>query len=82
MEGLVFLLSRPIHNGHTPSESDGFPCDFFDRATPGHPSFYDQHYPNVLAGILSTHPGTGDINEALSTLFYHDHRLNHTAQNG
>jgi len=69
-------VSTHLHNGHTPSESDGFPCDFFET---GH--FYDQHYPNVLAGILSTHPGTGDINESLSTLFYHDHRLNHTAQN-
>ena len=75
-------VSTHLHNGHTPSESDGFPCDFFERSTPGHPRFYDQHYPNVLAGILSTHPGTGDINESLSTLFYHDHRLNHTAQNG
>ena len=70
-------VSTHLHNGHTPSESDGFPCDFFER---GH--FYDQFYPNVLAGILSDHPGTGDINESLSTLFYHDHRLNHTAQNG
>lgn len=69
-------VSTHLHNGHTPSESDGFPRDFFER---GH--FYDQHYPNVLAGILSTHPGTGDINEALSTLFYHDHRLDFTAQN-
>jgi FtsP/CotA-like multicopper oxidase with cupredoxin domain len=69
-------VSTHLHNGHTPSESDGFPCDFFER---GH--FYDQHYPNVLAGILSTHPGTGDINESLGTLFYHDHRLDHTAQN-
>ena len=69
-------VSTHLHNGHTPSESDGFPCDFFER---GH--FYDQHYPNVLAGILSTHPGTGDINESLGFLFYHDHRLDHTAQN-
>lgn len=40
-------VSTHLHNGHTPSESDGFPCDFFER---GH--FYDQHYPNVLAGIV------------------------------
>jgi YVTN family beta-propeller protein len=33
-------VSTHLHNGHTPSESDGFPCDFFER---GH--FYDQHYP-------------------------------------
>ena len=69
-------VSTHLHNGHTPSESDGFPCDFFDSGR-----WYDQHYPNVLAGILSTHPGTGDINEALSTLWYHDHRIDFTAQN-
>ena len=40
-----------------------------------------KHYPNVLAGMLSTHPGVGDINEALSTLWYHDHRIDFTAQN-
>ncbi len=65
-----------LHNGHTPSESDGNPCDFFEIGF-----WYDQHYPNVLAGILSTHPGTGDVNEALSTLWYHDHRVAFTAQN-
>jgi FtsP/CotA-like multicopper oxidase with cupredoxin domain len=69
-------VTTHLHNGHTPSESDGFACDFFEI---GH--WYDQHYPNVLAGILSTHPGTGDINEALSTLWYHDHRVMFTAQN-
>jgi len=66
-----------LHNGHTPSESDGNPCDFFER---GH--WYDQHYPNVLAGVLSTHQAQGgDINESMSTLWYHDHRVDHTAQN-
>ncbi len=66
-----------LHNAHTPSESDGFPCDF---QSPG--QFYDHHYPNVLAGFGSTHIATnGDINEALSTLWYHDHRVDFTAQN-
>ena len=69
-------VSTHLHNGHTPSESDGNPIDFFEIG-----KFYDQHYPNVLAGINSTHPGTGDTNEALSTLFYHDHRVDFTAQN-
>jgi len=69
-------VTTHLHNGHTPSESDGFPCDFFEVG-----QFYDQHYPNVLAGILSTHPGSGDINEALSTLWYHDHRVDFTSQN-
>ena len=39
-------VSTHLHNGHTPSESDGFPCDFF-----GQGKWYDQHYPNVLAGF-------------------------------
>ncbi|HET8782776.1 MAG TPA: hypothetical protein VFM63_10190, partial [Pyrinomonadaceae bacterium] len=65
-----------LHNGHTPLESDGFPCFFKERG-----EFYDHHYPNVLAGINSTHPGTGDIKEAMHTLWYHDHRIDHTAEN-
>jgi len=75
-------VSTHLHNAHTPSESDGFPGDFFKSSQfLGHPSFYDQHYPMQLAGILSTNPGTGDINEALSSLWFHDHRLNFTSQN-
>jgi FtsP/CotA-like multicopper oxidase with cupredoxin domain len=75
-------VSTHLHNAHTPSESDGFPGDFFKSSQLlGHPSFYDQHYPMQLAGILSTHPGTGDINEALSFLWFHDHRVNFTSQN-
>lgn len=69
-------VSTHLHNGHTPSESDGFPCDFF-----GQNKWYDQHYPNVLAGFASSHPPNGDINEAMSTLWYHDHRVDFTSQN-
>jgi FtsP/CotA-like multicopper oxidase with cupredoxin domain len=70
-------ITTHLHNGHTPSESDGNPLDFFERGR-----WYDQHYPNVLAGVLSTHRDRGgDINEAMSTLFYHDHRVDFTAQN-
>src|SRR5215831_5284663 len=70
-------ITTHLHNGHTPSESDGFPCDFFPN--PQNPAianafFYDQHYPNVLAGILSDHQSTGgDINESFSLLWYRDH---------
>ncbi len=76
-------VSTHLHNAHTPSESDGFPGDFFKsgQILAGGVSFYDQHYPMQLAGILSTHPGTGDINEALSSLWFHDHRVNFTSQN-
>ena len=65
-------VSTHLHNLHSPSESDGFPCDFFGRG-----QFYDHHYTNVLAGFASTHPPDGDINEALGTLWYHDHRVIH-----
>ncbi len=69
-------VSTHLHNGHTPSESDGNPCDFY---TNGH--FCDQYYPNVLAGFNSTNPPNGDINESLATLWYHDHRVDFTSQN-
>ena len=69
-------VTTHLHNSHTPSESDGFPCDFFEIG-----QFYDQHYPVVLAGFASDHPPNGDINESLSTLWYHDHRVDFTAQN-
>ena len=70
-------VSTHLHNGHTPSESDGGPCFFFERG-----QFYDHHYPNVLAGVLSTHQAQGgDINESMSTLWYHDHRVDFTSQN-
>ena len=60
--------STHLHNGHTPSESDGFPGDFFNSGF-----FKDHHYPNVYAG--------GDSREALGTLWYHDHRMDFTSQN-
>src|SRR5262245_41366696 len=69
-------VSTHLHNGHTPSESDGFPCDYFATG-----QYYDQYYPNVLAGFRSTHAPNGDINESLSTLWYHDHRVDFTSQN-
>jgi FtsP/CotA-like multicopper oxidase with cupredoxin domain len=70
-------VSTHLHNGHNPSESDGFPCDYFAAG-----QYYDQYYPNQLAGFLSTHQATnGDPSEALSTLWYHDHREGFTSQN-
>lgn len=69
-------VSTHLHNGHTPSESDGFPCDYFERG-----QFYDHHYPNVLPGFSTTHRPNGDMNESLSSLWYHDHRVEFTSQN-
>ena len=64
-----------LHNAHTASESDGFPGDYFDPGT-----FWDHHYPNILAGYDQYGNG-GDPRETLSTLWYHDHRLDFTATN-
>lgn len=69
-------VSTHLHNGHTPSESDGFPCYFFETG-----KFYDYQYPNIAAGFSSSHPPNGDPNEQLGTLWFHDHRIDFTAQN-
>ncbi|HWN49686.1 MAG TPA: multicopper oxidase domain-containing protein [Xanthobacteraceae bacterium] len=69
-------VTTHLHNGHTPSESDGNPCDFY-----GIGNFCDQYYPNVLAGFNFDFMPNGDINESLSTLWYHDHRVDFTSQN-
>jgi FtsP/CotA-like multicopper oxidase with cupredoxin domain len=57
-----------LHNAHTASESDGIPQDYFD---PG--EYWDYHYANFPAGF--------DPREIMSTLWYHDHRLDFTAPN-
>lgn len=69
-------VTTHLHNAHNPSESDGNPCDFY---IPGR--FCDQYYPEVRAGFGSTNPPNGDVNESMSTLWYHDHRVDFTSQN-
>src|SRR5258708_16933099 len=69
-------VTTHLHNAHNPSESDGNPCDVYPA---GH--FCDQYYRNVLTGFNSDHAPNGDINEALSSLWYHDHRVDFTSQN-
>ncbi|MBM4200121.1 MAG: hypothetical protein FJ189_02400 [Gammaproteobacteria bacterium] len=83
-------MSTHLHNAHNPPESDGGPMRFFDCG-----QFYDYWYPNVRAGFASTHKnGTdyvgpdkvkrhcaGDFRETQSTLWFHDHRHDFTAQN-
>ena len=67
--------STHMHNLHTPSESDGNPLY---PLYSGH--YWDHHYPNVYAGVKQF-GGIGDPNEALGTLWYHDHKLDFTSQN-
>jgi len=61
-----------LHNSHTASESDGLPFDYFN---PG--EFWDHHYGNFPAGS----PDGSNDSERMSTLWYHDHRLDFTATN-
>jgi FtsP/CotA-like multicopper oxidase with cupredoxin domain len=57
-----------LHNAHTASESDGYPEDF---TWPG--QHWDHHYAMIYA--------RNDPNEALGSLWYHDHMLDFTATN-
>jgi len=68
-------ITTHMHNLHSPSESDGNPL--FTNY-PGH--YYDYHYPNVYAGVKQ-YGGIGNPDEALGTLWYHDHKLDFTSQN-
>jgi len=62
-----------LHNGHTPSESDGFAGDFYSTGF-----WKDNHYPNVFAGV-DQFGGIGDPREGMSTFWYHEHRAAFTA---
>ncbi|MBI4290424.1 MAG: multicopper oxidase domain-containing protein [Betaproteobacteria bacterium] len=68
-------ITTHLHNMHTPSESDGNPL--FTNYS-GH--YYDYCYPNVYAGV-NQFGGIGNPDEALGTIWYHDHQLDFTAQN-
>jgi FtsP/CotA-like multicopper oxidase with cupredoxin domain len=79
-------VTTHLHNGHTPSESDGNPVNYFNSINDPNAinpnGFKDQHYPNVLAGFTDPTFGSGgNPNEALGSLWYHDHHLDFTAQN-
>ena len=69
-------MSTHLHNFHSAPESDGGPCRWFFRG-----QYFDYYFTAQQAGFASTHPPNGDINESLSTMWYHDHRIDHTAEN-
>lgn len=60
--------STHLHNSHSASESDGYPMDFIE---PG--QSWDHHHPMMYA--------RNDPNEALGSLWYHDHMIDFTASN-
>jgi FtsP/CotA-like multicopper oxidase with cupredoxin domain len=69
-------MSTHLHNFHSAPESDGGPCRWFFRG-----QYFDYYHTAQQAGFASTNQPNGDINESLSTLWYHDHRMDHTAEN-
>src|SRR5713101_4280729 len=69
-------MSTHLHNFHTAPESDGGPCRWFFRG-----QYFDYYFTGQQAGFASTNQPNGDINESLSTMWYHDHRIDHTAEN-
>ena len=78
-------MSTHLHNGHTPSESDGNPVNYFNSVNDPNAvnpdGFKDQHYPNMRAGFTKRGDMVGDPTESLGSLWYHDHHLDFTAQN-
>ena len=69
-----------LHNFHSGPDSDGGPCDpkqqrFFFRG-----QYYD-YYHNLRFAGGAHQPPNGNIQEALGFLWYHDHRVDHTAEN-
>jgi FtsP/CotA-like multicopper oxidase with cupredoxin domain len=68
--------STHLHNFHSAPESDGGPCRFFFRG-----QYYDYYHTMQQAGFDADFPPNGDVRESLSTLWYHDHRIDHTAEN-
>lgn len=84
-------ISIHTHNFHSGPDSDGGPCDPGLGALAENPltqgrfffpgQYYDQYFNMKRAGF--TNPGTpdGDVKESLGTMWYHDHREAHTAEN-
>ena len=87
-------LSTHLHNGHTPGESDGFagayffPGQYYDYRWPMVLSAHDRLNTDALGPKATTPDGyggvkniPGDWQETMSTLWFHDHRIDFTAPN-
>ena len=87
-------ITTHLHNGHNPSESDGYMHAYF---YPG--QYFDFRWPMILAGYDTINVGAtdpragrpdgnggitrirGDWRETQSSLWFHDHMLDHTSEN-
>jgi FtsP/CotA-like multicopper oxidase with cupredoxin domain len=70
-----------LHNFHSAPDSDGGPCNPVEQRFFFRGQYYDYFHNLHYAGWGSTHPRHGNIQECLGTLWYHDHRVDHTAEN-
>jgi len=75
--------STHLHNFHSGPDSDGGPCDPVFNRIVRIGQFYDYFYTMARAGFDTPdfRATNGDIRETLATLWYHDHRVDHTAEN-
>ena len=70
-------VSTHFHNFHDAPESDGGPCRFFFRG-----QYFDYFRTMEQAGFDDPQtPPEQRILESESSLWYHDHRVEHTAEN-
>lgn len=84
-------ISAHLHNFHSAPDSDGGPCDptlgslSEDPLTQGRfffpGQYYDYYYNMKRAGFSNPATPDGDVRETLGTIWYHDHREAHTAEN-
>ena len=84
-------ISTHLHNFHSAPDSDGGPCDPRLGALSEIPAtqgrfffpgqYYDYYYNMKRAGFTNPATPDGDVRETLGTLWYHDHREAHTAEN-
>jgi FtsP/CotA-like multicopper oxidase with cupredoxin domain len=76
-------VSTHLHNFHSGPDSDGGPCDPVFTRFFGIGKFYDYYYTMARAGFDTDEfrATAGDIRETLGTMWYHDHRVDHTAEN-
>ena len=74
-------VSTHLHNFHSCPDSDGGPCDPVEQRFFSRGQYYDYFYNMQFAGWNSTNEPDGNVQEALGFLWYHDHRVDHTAEN-
>lgn len=74
-------VTTHLHNFHSAPDSDGGPCDPVQQRYFFIGQYYDYFYNMQRAGWGSTDPPNGNIDETLGFLWYHDHRVDHTAEN-